>query len=201
MLEIDRPFDGLDEVWIWPVPSDDVVTRLGRREAGALVGHVEIASRPQRLAGGRRHELDGLGAWQRAKLGTVHFPHTDIPGPPGEATVTCGRVKASWTAGGTFRVGDHAEDNRIATGGRPIQPGLLGLGRSLVRRVRKQEPEPDEAGTELRAFDGWLVATPVATDEFVAWRVRVDRHPGAPESVGLGLVVAAIGLVHHQQLH
>lgn len=221
MLEIDRPFEDLDEVWIWPTPHpadpDEPrphhrVTRIGTREASALVGRVQLRTRPSRTILGPVTRLEGLGPWRRSKLGEVGIRRSD-QGSVSGGGVSCGGVRAEWRPRGHFQIGDHEERNQIATGGHPYPPSArelgesaLDLGRTLLRRLRDRsesvpppadsEPTAATGPVEVSAFDGWLVATPVHQDEHLAWRVAVDRHPTAPESVGLGLVLAAIALVH-----
>lgn len=231
MLAIDRPFEGLDEVWMWSIPhpadpeepaKSNRVTRIGTLEGGRLVGLVQVRTRPSRTILGAVDELEGLGPWRKEKLGKVSLHRTgDTRGVTG-AHVTSGPVDAEWRPGGRFRVGGAEEVNKVATGGGPFAPSVrdlgesaLELGRSLLRKVRDRDGETEreievETETEtvvgvevgepgaLSAFDGWLVATPGEVAGEPAWRVAVDRRPGAPESVGLGLVVAAIGLLHRR---
>ena len=223
MLEIDRPFEGLDEVWVWRPPhAGDPeqpeklhrVTRIGTLEGSALVARLQIRTRPSRTVLGAVEDLEGLGPWRKAKLGKVNLLRSGEPKRVRGAVVRSGKVEASWKPGGHFQVGDREELNQIATAGGPYPPSVrelgesaLAVGRTLLRRVRdrngvpevEQAPEQplEPAGpVELTAFDGWLRATQVEVAGEAAWRIAVDRHPGAPESVGLGVVLAAIGLVH-----
>lgn len=223
MLEIDRPFEGLDEVWVWrlPHPADPEepqklhrVTRIGTLQGATLVGRAQVVTRPSRTVLGAVDELEGLGDWRRAKLGKVTLSRTGEPRHVRGATVRSGKVEASWKPGGHFQVGEQAEINKIATAGAPHPPTVrelgesaLAAGRTLLRRVRdrpdESEPEPEpeaepqtDPATELAAFDGWLTATRDEIAGGPAWRITIDRHPGAPDSVGLGLVLAAIGLLH-----
>ena len=170
-----------------------------------------MRTRPSRTILGAVEELQGLGSWRKADLGTLHLRRSGDARYVTEARLRSGEVEASWKPRGHFQVGDHVEVNQIATGGRPTSPsarelgeGALAAGRSLLRRVRDRgaprtdtaEPEPAAEPVELTAFDRWLVATPEDVAGAAAWRVAIDRHAGAPDSVGLGLLVAALGLVH-----
>lgn len=221
MLGIDRPFEGLDEVWVWriPHPADPEeprkgrsVTRIGTREGTALVGRVQITTRPSRTMIGPTTDLDGLGEWKRTKLGQAGVQRSDEFVVYGGG-VEYGGVEATWKSGGTFRVGEHEERNQIATGGYPYPPSVrelgesaLDFGKSLLRRARNRgddalppaEVQPAErpGPVEATAFDGWLVATPVHEGDHLTWRITIDRRPDAPESVGLGIVSAALALLH-----
>lgn len=220
MLEIDRPFDGLDEVWIWslPHPADpdqpgklQTVTRIGTLEGSALAGRVQLLTRPSRTILGAVEEVQGLGPWRKAKLAKLHLLRSGDARYVTEARLRSGKGEASWKPRGHFQVGDHVEVNDLATGGRPLAPTVrelgesaLAMGRSLLRRARDREapradaPEPEEVDgpVELTAFDRWLVATPEDIAGAPTWRVAIDRHPAAPDSVGLGLLLAALGLAH-----
>lgn len=218
VLEIDRPFEGLDEVWVWRPPhaADPEqpekfhrVTRIGTLEGSALVGRVQIRTRPSRTVLGAVEDLQGLGPWRKAKLGKANVLRSGEPKRVRGAVVRSGKVEANWKPGGHFQVGEQEELNQIATAGGPYPPSVrelgesaLAAGRSLLRRVRDRndgsEGEQVEAPVELTAFDGWLRATQVEVMGEPTWRIAIDRHPGAPESVGLGVVLAAIGLVHRR---
>lgn len=202
MPEIDRPFDGLDEVWIWsaPHPADPeprhhehlLATRIGVREGPDLVGRVQVVTRQSRTILGVVEELQGIGPWRKAKLGKVTLLRAGEQRYVRGGEVRSGKAAASWKPGGHFHVGDHVEVNQLATAGRPCTPTV----RSLLRRLRDRDAGPGAEPAELTAFDRWLVATPADVAGERAWRVTIDRHAGAPDSVGLGLAVAAIGLLH-----
>ena len=219
VLEIDRPFEGLDVVWAWRPPhaADPEqpekfhrVTRIGTLEGSALVGRVQLRTRPSRTVLGAVEDLEGLGPWRKAKLGKANVLRSGEPRRVRGAVVRSGKTEATWKPGGHFQIGDREEVNQIATAGGPHPPSVrelgesaLAVGRTLLRRVRDRN-EPPEAEppiepvvpAELTAFDGWLRATQVEVLGEPTWRIAIDRHPGAPESVGLGVVLAAIGLVH-----
>jgi hypothetical protein len=228
VLKIDRPFEGLEEVWVWrpPHPADPEepekfhrITRIGTLDGAALVGRVQVRTRPSRTVLGAVEDLEGLGPWRRTKLGKANVLRSGEPRRVRGAVVRSGKVEAYWKPGGHFQIGDREELNQIATAGRPYPPSVrelgesaLAAGRSLLRRVRdRNEPGPEaelpaEAAdapgeqptepVELTAFDGWLRATQVEVAGEPTWRIVIDPHPGAPESVGLGVVLAAVALVH-----
>lgn len=229
MLPLDRPFAGLDEVWIWPVPHPDdreagrrncLSTRIGCREGDALVGRVEVAAKLARALGGIGNDLVGMHEWRTTELGSVTVPHSDHRTTSGRGWVRSGGSEARWSAAGRFQLDDRKELSTIASRGGPLTAPLhlkdlgataVALGRSLLRRPGDDEPDPhaperigDEVPGELTAFDGWLVATqhrqPVADGHTESWRVAIDHGVESPGSIGLALVVAALGLVHHPRL-
>ncbi len=229
------PFDGLDEVWIWPVPHPDdpepkdaehLVTRIGDRVDGALVGRAEVRTTPGRILGGLRHRLVGLGPWRDADLGSLDIPTNDRKLAPSHAWLTVDGVRGRWTASGTFRLGDHDEVTRLASRGRPttaardvraVGANAVDLGRRYLRYLRvlgghQIEPTPglrigDPVDGELVAGGGWLVATqhrspietPTGGGDIETWQVRIDRDR-AVGPVGLGVGLAALALVHHPLL-
>ncbi len=221
MLPIDEPFEGLDEVWIWPIPHPGDpeqpkkahrITRIGTRDEATFAGRVQLRTRPSRLMLGPPTDLEGLGPWRRAELGSAGISQ-NAQFQISHGWVHSGGVEALWKPRGHFQIGDREERNQIATGGYPYPPTVkelgesaLELGKGLLRRVRGRDAEVDPAPSddpaeatgpvEVSAFDGWLTATPVEEGEHLAWRITIDRHPSAPESVGLGVVLAAISLLH-----
>ncbi len=221
MLPIDEPFEGLDEVWIWTIPHPgdpeepkkaNRVTRIGTREGATLVGRVQLRTRPSRVMLGPPTDLEGLGPWRRAELGSAGISQND-QFQISHGWVHSGGVEALWRPRGHFQIGDREERNQIATGGYPYPPTVKELGESalefgkgLLRRVRERDAEMDATASddaaevtgpvEVSAFDGWLTATPVHEGEHLCWRIAIDRHPSAPGSVGLGVVLAATALQH-----
>lgn len=214
MVPLDEPFEGLDEVWIWTIPhpgdpeqpkKSHRITRIGTREGATLIGRVQLRTRPSRLMLGAPTDLEGLGPWRRAKLGSAGISQND-QFQISQGWANSGGVEARWRPRGHFQVGEHEERNQIATGGFPYPPTVkelgesaLELGKSLLRRVRDRDVDvPAEAvgPVQASAFDGWLTATPVHDGEHLAWQIAIDRHPSAPESVGLGVVLAATALQH-----
>lgn len=211
MLPIDAPFEGLDEVWIWriPHPGDPEepkrshrITRIGTREGSTLVGRVQLRTRPSRVLMGPATDLEGLGAWRRAKLGDAGISRSDQL-QISEGWSNSGGVHGLWRPRGHFQIGDSEERNQIATGGYPYPPtakdlggSALAFGTDLLRRVRDRDADEPSGPVQASAFDGWLTATPVHEGSHLTWQVAIDRHPSAPESVGLGVVLAASALLH-----